>query len=135
MAVFRIKSDITKLLLKEFSFDASEADNITPGRVVTLGSTAGTITTSSVGAPMFIVLNKKGYSQAALNQATVIYGGVVEFETDNFDSDGGITAASFKIGDAVDANSSGQYTTSGNGTAIGYVVDKSSDTITIRASI
>jgi len=135
MAIFRVKSDVTKLHLKEFSFDASEADNITPGRVVTLGSTADTITTSSVAAPMFIVFNKKGYSQVALNQATVIYGGVVEFETDNFAS--GVTAASFSIGDAVDADSNGQYTTSGGGTAIGYVVDvnTSDGTITIRASI
>jgi len=133
MAVFKIKSDITKLILKELSFDASEADNITPGRVVTLGSTAGTLTATSVSAPMFIVLNKKGYSQTALNQATVIYGGVVEFETDNFAS--GVTPASFSIGDAVDADSNGQYTTSGGGNAIGYVVDVGSDTITIRASI
>lgn len=137
--MIKVKSDLTKALMKEYGVDTTTSANITGGTIVTLDSsgTVCTLPTNGSGystVAKFLVLTDPAtsYSRVTLNQVTVIWGGTVEIETDNVT----FTAGAVNPGDIIYVGVNGKLTTtSTSNTAIGFVEKATATTLYLRLTL
>jgi hypothetical protein len=148
MAIFTVVSPIDLVVLKEYQVDPTTDANVKQGgwATFTAEGVIGTVNSNPSTKILFLVYtstnsqSRDAFSQATgYGQATVVFGGTIEVETDNiYEITNGAFTAAVSVGNKAYAYNSGVISCGDSpqtGTAMGYVTKVGTASVTIKFTI